>query len=531
VGDRGVLRLLGRTLADGRIRTAAFAYAFAALAYIQPVSYRHTYPTLAERTGFARSFGDNKAIRLFYGVPHDLLTVGGYSAWRVGGILPIFAAVWGVLAAVRAMRAEEDTGRTELVLALGGTRRLLFGTALGAGLLGTAVLGLAAFAGLVAAGLPAGGSAYLALATVCVAPVFVGVGAVASQLAATRRLAVELSLAVVALAFVLRVIADTASGAGRLRWLTPLGWAENLQPFAGSRPLALAPTAALSAALLAVAWRLWRVRDVGAGVLASADRRAPRLALLSGTTAAALRGEVTSLAIWLASTGAFAFIVGIIAKSISAAGVSPSLDRELEKVGAGSILTPRGYVSFVFLFFVLVLALFACAQVAALGAEETGQRLATLLALPVSRRRWLAGRLALAAAGAAAIAVVTGLLAWLGAALAGVDLSAATMLGAGLNCLPVALLFEGVAALGYALAPRAGAGIAYTLVAVAFLWQLFGALLGAPHWLVELSPFAHVGLVPAQPFRAQAAAVMVLVGVAAGLAAAVALGRRDITTA
>jgi ABC-2 type transport system permease protein len=48
---------------------------------------------------------------------------------------------------------------------------------------------------------------------------------------------------------------------------------------------------------------------------------------------------------------------------------------------------------------------------------------------------------------------------------------------------------------------------------------------------VELSPFAHVGLVPAQPFRAQAAAVMVLVGVAAGLAAAVALDRRDITTA
>ena len=46
----------------------------------------------------------NKAIRLFYGAPHDLLTVGGYTAWRVGGTLAIFAAAFGLLAAVRALR-------------------------------------------------------------------------------------------------------------------------------------------------------------------------------------------------------------------------------------------------------------------------------------------------------------------------------------------------------------------------------------------------------------------------------------------
>jgi hypothetical protein len=35
------------------------------------------------------------------------------------------------------------------------------------------------------------------------------------------------------------------------------------------------------------------------------------------------------------------------------------------------------------------------------------------------------------------------------------------MLEAGANCLPVALLFLGVATLAYAVAPRASAGIAY----------------------------------------------------------------------
>ena len=149
------------------------------------------------------------------------------------------------------------------------------------------------------------------------------------------------------------------------------------------------------------------------------------------------------------------------------------------------MLTPKGYLGFSFLFFVLRVSLFACSQIAAARHEEADQRLETLLALPVSRRRWLGGRLVLAVAGAAAISLSAGVLAWAGAASQGVDVSLATMLGAGANCLPVSLLFLGIAALAYAAVPRAAAGIAYGLVTVAFLWQLFGALLGAPRWLVD----------------------------------------------
>jgi ABC-2 type transport system permease protein len=111
------LALARRAFRDARVRTIAFVYLFALYAYIQPAGYRHSYPTITERLSFARSFGPNKALRLFYGEPHDLLTVSGYTAWRVGGTLAIFAAVFGLLAAVRALRTEEDTGRMELVLA------------------------------------------------------------------------------------------------------------------------------------------------------------------------------------------------------------------------------------------------------------------------------------------------------------------------------------------------------------------------------------------------------------------------------
>jgi ABC-2 type transport system permease protein len=122
-------------------------------------------------------------------------------------------------------------------------------------------------------------------------------------------------------------------------------------------------------------------------------------------------------------------------------------------------------------------------------------------------------------------------LTWAGAAFAGGTISLPKMLEAGANSLPVAILFLGIAALAYAIAPRPSAGIAYGLVTITFLWQLVGSLLRAPKWLVDLTPFAHVGLVPAQAFRSGAAAVMVAIGVSAALAALAVFDRRDVVGA
>jgi len=517
-----------RTLASSRARNVSFALLFGLVAYANVAGYRSAYPTLKDRLGFAHAFGGNASLRLFYGKPFDLLSVGGYSAWRIGGITSIFAAVWGVLAAVRALRAEEDAGRQELVLAGLVSRRDAYLAALAAGGAGMALLWLALFLGLLAGRLPAGESAYLALATVAVVPVFLGVGALASQLAPTRRLALELSSAALTLALLVRVVADTASGLDWLRWVTPLGWVEELRPFTGAQPAVLLVPFACAALLLAAAGAIAVRRDVGRGVLATQETAAPRLRLLSSPTALAFRGERASFAGWLLGTGSFALILGVISTSVSSAGISNNFQRQLQKVAAVSITTPSGYIGLSFLFFILAVSLFCCAQLAAARHEEAEERLETLLALPVSRRGWLAGRLGLALAGAVVISLAAGVLSWAGAAAQNAGISLASMLEAGANCLPVAALFLALAALGFALLPRASGGLAYGLVAVTFVWQLLGGLLGAPKWLLDLSPFQHVGLVPAQPFRAGDAIAMLAIAAAAGLAALWLFDRRDL---
>jgi ABC-2 type transport system permease protein len=501
--------LVARGFRDARTLSVVFIYMFGVYAFIQPVGYRRVYTTVASRAAFARDFAANPGLRLLYGEPRGVATVDGYTAWRVGGVLAIAAAAFGLLAAVRALRGEEDAGRAELTLAGIVSRRTAYASALGAIGAATLLLWAAEFAGFAVARLPVAGSAYLALATVSVIPVIVGIGAVASQLAATRRMALEIGGGAVALFFLLRVLADTVAGAGWLRWLTPLGWAEQARPFAGPRPGVLLLPAAASVLL----------PERGGGA---------SLRLLSSPAAQALRGQRDSLIAWGASFAVFAFILGVVSSSVSSSGIPAGVDKEMAKLGAGSIMSPSGYLALIFFVYMLGISLFACAQMGAARREEAGQQLETLLALPVGRAGWLAGRLLLAACATTVLALLTGLLTWAGALAGGTSIPLGRMLAAGANCLPVAALFLGVAALAYAAAPRGGAAISYGLLVLTFLWQAVGALLGAPSWLAGLTPFGHVALVPAEPFRATAAVVMLGIGVAASAAGLATFRRRDL---
>lgn len=518
-----------RAFADARGRTVSFAVLFVFIAAANVVGYRKSYPTVVDRVGFARSFGSNKALELFYGTPHDLLSVGGYAAWRVGGVASIFAGVFGLLAAVRALRAEEDAGRQELVLAGSLSRRTAYLAALGAVAAGAALLWLGLFLGLAGAGLAMGSSAFLALATTSPVAVFAGLGALASQLAPSRRLALELATGSLAAAFMLRVIGDTSSSFGWVRWATPLGWSEEARAFTGARPWVLALPVVTTTLLLVAAGLINARRDVGTGLLQARDSSRPRLGLLSSPTALAVRSERGGIAVWMTGTGVFAAVIGVLSTSFTDKNIPASLRQQLAKLGAASITTPAGAIGFYFLLFVLTISLFACSQIASARREEAEQRLETLFALPFGRRRWLAGRLLVAAAGAVLVSLAAALCTWAGAAAQSAGVSLPRLLEAGANCLPASLLFLSLGALAFALAPRAAGGIAYGIVSVAFVWQLLGAVLGAPHWLLDLSPFQHIGLVPAQAFRATAAIAMLALAAVAVLASLWSFGRRDLT--
>jgi polyether ionophore transport system permease protein len=259
-----------------------------------------------------------------------------------------------------------------------------------------AVVAVVTAVAMAAASISASGALWMGADLAVTAGTFAGVGALASQIGSTRRSASSLASLALGVAFALRVVADTTSGYGWVRWTTPLGWAEELRPLTAVRPAALIPGLMLTAALALGAGLLASRRDVGTGIVSGRDTASPHTRLLRSTATAAVRDERTSLTTWLIGTGAFAVVVGSLSGSIAGA-LSPDVRRQLVRLGAGDIIRPAGFLAFYFSFFTLAVCIFACTQVAAARREEGEQRAETLLALPLFRLRWLAERLAVAA--------------------------------------------------------------------------------------------------------------------------------------
>ncbi len=494
------------------------------------LGYAAAYPDPADRVTLARSIGSNPGLTALFGQTRALETMAGFTEWRVVLALALVGAIWAMFATTRVLRGEEDAGRAEVVLAGPVTRRGAAAATL-AGLVAvwllctaTTVVGLVVGSG---RDLGPGPAALLGLTLTGPAAVMIGVGAVTSQLAATRRRATGIAAAVLGLSYGIRVVADSTPDLRRLRWSTPLGWLEEVRPLTGADVLPLVLMWLLAATLGAVAVWLVTRRDSGEGVWSADTSARPRTALLTGPFGLAVRlarGQAVSWALGLVGFGA---LIGLVARTASEAMASSTGTELLGRLGvedAGA----RAYTGVSFVIVTLALGLVAAGQVAALRDEEASARLDVVLSRPVGRLRWLAGRVAVAcglvALAAAGAVVGTGLAGSVG------DLGVATgdLVVAGVNAVPAALLVLGFGVLVFGAAPRAAASVTYAYVAGSFLLETVGAAVELPGLLLDLSVLHHVSPAPAVDPDWRAAAAMVAIGILAAAVGAVAFTRRDL---
>ncbi|MFD9126412.1 ABC transporter permease, partial [Kitasatospora sp. NPDC059571] len=257
--------LLRLALRRDRIVLPVWLYALTASVASTAFSFRTLYGTAAERQAFGLGIASNSSLRALYGPLHDASTVGGLTAWRMGAFGAVLAALMSILLVVRHTRAEEEDGRLELIGAGAVGRR----APLTAGLLAAAcadlLLAVLVSGCLIAAGQAPAGSLAFGLALGGSGLLFAGVAAVAAQVAGTARAANGIAGTVLAAAFVLRAAGD--AGPHRVVLLSPLGWAEEVRPFAGDRWWLLVLSGAAAAAAVGAAYLLVERRDLGAGLL------------------------------------------------------------------------------------------------------------------------------------------------------------------------------------------------------------------------------------------------------------------------
>ena len=534
--ERGAAIVVFRLTARRAVRSGVlWGYVFGLYVATQALAYASSYRTVAQRAGLAKEFGSNAGVSALVGPAHDIQTVAGFTVWKCLAVLAVVGAVWGLLTATRLLRGEEDAGRWELLLAGQTTRRVAAAQALVGLACGVAVLWTVSAVITVVVGrsskvdISAPGALFLAVAVVAAAAMFLAVGALASQLAATRRQASAYAAAVLGVSYALRMVADSGTGLGWLRWTSPLGWVEELQPLTAPHPLALLPIVGLIAVLGFLAVRLAGERDLGSSMLDDHASSAPHTRLLSGPSGLDLRLARPTLAGWGVGIAAYGLVLGLVAKSAgSAISSSSSLTRAFSRLGA---IGAEAYLGVAFLLMAVLVAFVASGQISSARAEEAEGRLDHLLVRPVSRWSWLVGRLGVVTVVLLLGGLVAGVFTWLGAASQQSGVSFGTVLQAGLNVVPPAVCILGLGALVFGIWPRASTVATYGVLVWSFLVELVGGVVGLNHWVLDSSVFHQMAAAPAVSPDWTSGGVLLAVGVVAGLAGVIAFNFRDLQSA
>ena len=538
---RGVSPIQARTVVvsiTGRkaIRSAViWGSVFGLYASVSALGYATTYTTAESRAALVRSLGNNLGLNALIGPAHDIGTVTGFTAWRTVGVLSIVGGVWGLLAASRLLRGEEDAGRWELLLAGQTTRREATGQAIAGLLCGLLVLWAVSAAAVIVTGranrvhIGPGSAMFLALAISAGAAVFLCVGALTCQLASTRRRAAGYAAIALGLSYGIRMVADSGTGLSWMRWLSPLGWVEELRPLTDPRPWLLIPIVGLMAVTGGLAVSMAGRRDLGAAALADRPERAPRTGLLGGPLRLAARLNAGVLSAWAISTAISGLLMGLIAKSVGTAIASTTNGHDaFAKLGFRGTGAEQ-YLGITFVLIAVLVALMTIGQVSAIRDEEATGRLDNLLVRPVSRTDWLSGRIAVTIAAGIGTAALAGLACWAGAASQGTGIGLSALLAAAVNVIPVAVVILGAGILAFGIRPRTVTLVTYGLLTWAVIVEILGSVINASHWVLDTSLLHQMSQAPAVDPDWSTNAVMTAVAVACGFAGVVLFRRRDLT--
>ncbi|HEY2312347.1 MAG TPA: ABC transporter permease [Streptosporangiaceae bacterium] len=527
----GAGELTRLALRRDRIMLPVWIYALTAISASGGYGLKAVYKTALSRASLAASVHSTPALAFLYGQLHGD-SLGALISWRYLSYAALAAGLMSIFLVVRHTRADEETGRLELVGSTAVGRHAALAVAMLVATAANLILFALSAAVLTFSGLPVTGAIAFGLAQAGCGLAFAAVAAVAAQVSGTARSARGLAIAVLAVSFLLRGVGDSG-GSHSLTWLTwfsPIGWAELVRPFAGDRWWVLALPVLAVLAGIAVAFVLAARRDQGAGLMQPRPGPATASGLLSGPAGLSWRLQRASVAGWAAGFLVGGLAIGVVTKSIGKLiGTSAAVTNALDKIGGQSALT-NAYLAACMSLLGLVAAAYAVSGVARLRADEVAERGEPLLAAPVSRLRWGGSHLLIVTAGTAVVLVAGGLGVGLAFGIASSDVSTQVprLVGAGLAQLPAALAVAAVGAAFVGLLPKWSVAAGWAALAVCGFIGVFGPALNLSQTVLDISPFTHVPKLPGGPFSIVPLAWLTAVVLALAAAGLIGLRRRDI---
>lgn len=496
-------------------------------------SLEKLYHTPADFQDYANGILSNPAELAMYGPVYNI-SLGATGIWKAGMFYTLIG-VATILTVIRHTRADEETGRTELLASTRVGRFAGLTAALIVAYGGALATGLIGFASLAGTSVPREGSLAFGLALAGSGIVFASVAAVTAQLSGSARVARGLAFAVLGLTFTLRAIGDVRSGDGPtspLTWMSPQGWSLQVRPYAGDHFAVLGLHVLAALVLTTVAYYLLAHRDVGAGLLAERPGALTASPALAGPFGLAWRLQRGTMLAWTVALGLYGLMIGSVTNDIGKQLGSNQTIRDLISRMGGSESLEKALISYGFTMIAVGAAAYAVSAALRLHTEESTAHAEIVLTGSVSRIRWVASHLGFALLGPVLALTVAGLLGGLvyGRAAGDVGGKIGQVLAAALVQVPAVWTFAALTVFLFGVLPR-WTTVAWGLLTAAVAVFLLGSLSGAPQWFRDLNPFEHAPKVPGEPFTATPLIALLVVDVALITVGLIAFRRRDLRSA
>jgi len=501
--------LMRQRLRRDRWQILIWLLCIALLAMFSASAIDQTYGDANARAQLIRLAIADPTIIVLRGLPQGT-SLAAVAFFEIYTFLALLAGLMNTFLAVRHSRAEEESGRAELVGSTPAGRLLPTTATVLHAVAVNAALAVVTALGFIAAGLPAYGSFVAGAATAGAGFAFFAVGLLLAQLMSTSRGANGFAAAVVVLAYLVRGIGDamgTPFGDGtHLRsawptWLSPIGWGEQFAPYTGDdwRPLLL--QLGLAVLLIAAVFGLQAVRDSGAGLIPERAGRATARPTLGGVFGLAWRLQWPTVLGWTIGGALGGLLAGALGSVInSSIADNPALSGIRDAIGriggGGSGPLTQLFISAIFSIIGVLAAACAVQTVIRLRQEEASGTAELVMSAPVTRMRWLFSYVAVGVIAVLAVLLAGAIASGLSAVAAGEGASTfGDSFAAAAAQVPVALVYLGVLTLVFVLVPSWTAPVGWAALGLGAFVGIFGGLVKLPEGVRHLSPFADAPVV------------------------------------
>lgn len=526
----GTGMLLRFLLRRDRIRTTGWVLGIGLLSFYFAHAVQTVAETQEELNSLAAMYADPVGRMMVgpgYGMDsptHEYFYSGSYALFIY---IPI--ALFSVFTVVRHTRAEEQSGRAELIRANVVGRHSTLTSALI--LVTTANLLIAVLVWLagISAGYSAEGSLLIGVSGFAVGLFFAGAAAVSAQLSESSRGSSAMAGGLIGVAYLIRLGGDAPElGGTALSWFSPLGWPLQTAPYVHDRWWPLLLPVGFAIALIWLGYWLSTKRDVDASLLPTRLGRAeakPSLGTPLGMAARTLRGGLRGWGIALVLSSLF---FGAFAQTMVDA--ADNLPEELAQIFGGEDLM-LGYLAYVAVLTTLFVAAAGVSGLQQLRGEENKGRAELTMSAPVGRSAWLGAHLTVLILGVLLILTLVGLGMAAGAALSleqeGGQYFGELLLAAVLQA-PAVLAVIGIVAALFGWLPKASAALGWTIIGLGVVMTTFDTLLELPEAVISLNVFGHLAEYPVEDVDWAPVLWLTAIGVLGVLLGLLGFNRREI---